>query len=703
LKQIGYKKYFRLFFAISISLIILLGSASIYATYKYILDRELDYYQRIEQARVSEMRGLISEYLHDIDFLETVPPVRGIIRAQNNAGIDTLGKSTIIDWKERLEFIFASMMRATPAFCQIRYLDATGQELVRVDNIEGKPVVQRTLQNKSDRYYFKEAMELQKGQSYVSPIDLNREFGKIEVPYKPTFRVAKPIFYFSEQPQGVMIVNVFAESFMHIIQEGYNSKKMQSYIFDEKGSFLHHSSEPEREWGKARDLAHGDSFQKLAPQCYENIISKGGGVIHCNELESYIFFHSIAVSSSEKYKLYTALAVSKDLILKPVYVIINFELFVLMLLLIVMGLLMRYLFVQFRKHQELEKQIDNRKFDYVIAKTGDGVIVLDNEWNMIVCNDGVNRLLNHFDTEKHDVLDYLYNRFTMDCTREILLDNQRRHFTVNAVREAQENTKAFYLEMAVDKISNDNNEIENIIFTIRDVTHQRSEQVQKEDFMGLISHKLRTPLTIITTGLSLFEDLFNQNLTDTQKDLIMKMVKSSRILNGMITQLIDYTQIIQSKANANNEDIKIKERIEQVMGTFSNQVAYEKTQINIYCPDDMCLKMNRVHFKFIIKELLGNAISFNDKDAIVLGVFVTGLKTGGTRIEVVDNGPGIPLEEAEKIFDEFYQIEKYFTGQTKGAGLGLATVRRLLQLYEATIDVDSEIGMGSKFVIEINP
>ncbi|MBU0504590.1 hypothetical protein KJ708_01255 [bacterium] len=702
MKQEGYKKYFRLFFTISILLIITLGGATIYVTYQFTLEQELDYYQRIEQTRVTEMRGLLSEYIHDLDFLETVPPIKGIIRAQNNNGVDQLGKSSLIDWKERLEYIFASMMRVTPAFSQLRYLNASGEEIVRVDNVKGNPIAERTLQNKSDRYYFQEAMKLPQGQSYVSPIDLNREFGKIVKPYEPTFRVAKPIYYNSESPQGVMIVNVFAEPFMHVLQAGYDKKHMKSYIFDKQGSFLHHSSEPAREWGKVQDLAHGETFEKMAPQCYKDIVKQGSGAIYCDALKEFVFYQIITVSSVKHHEIYTVLGVSRELVLKPVFVIIYFELFVLLVLLIVMWLLNKYLSIQFKKYREMEKDFDKRKFDYVISKTGDGVIVLDSEWRKIVCNEGIGKVLNHFESENKDVLEYFYSHFTIDRMKEQLFDTEECHFVINAVREEQDTVKALYLEISIDKIRNDEKEIENIILTVRDVTDQKSEQKQKDDFMGLISHKLRTPLTIITTALSLFEDLFNQNITEKQKDLIIKMSKSSQILNGMITQLIDYTQIIQIKASEHNEDIKIKERIKQVVTSLSDQVEYEKTQINIYCPEDLVLNMNTVHFQFIVKELLGNAISFNDKDDIVLGVFVTLLRSGGKRIEVVDNGPGIPAEEAGKIFDEFYQIEKYFTGQTKGAGLGLATVKRLLKLYEATIDVDSEIGMGSKFVIEIN-
>jgi len=98
--------------------------------------------------------------------------------------------------------------------------------------------------------------------------------------------------------------------------------------------------------------------------------------------------------------------------------------------------------------------------------------------------------------------------------------------------------------------------------------------------------------------------------------------------------------------------------------------------------------------KVVMEELIENAFKFCGKEKLALKLV---LKEGV--LEVSDNGPGIPPEEKDKIFEPFYQLEKYFTGNVPGVGLGLALVKRLAELNKRRVEIQSVIGHGTKITV----
>lgn len=144
----------------------------------------------------------------------------------------------------RLERDYAALATLYPHIYQIRLITADGREWVRVDRKpEGVYVVPRQeLQAKGDRYYFREAMAVGLGQIYVSPLDLNVEFGKIEKPERPVIRVATPIAGPEGSKIGVLIVNLHADILLEQIQQMANARQGTAYLLDNQGHYLSRSA-----------------------------------------------------------------------------------------------------------------------------------------------------------------------------------------------------------------------------------------------------------------------------------------------------------------------------------------------------------------------------------------------------------------------------------------------------------------------------
>ena len=112
-----------------------------------------------------------------------------------------------------LEEVFTTFIREKGLYDQIRFIDAGGRETVRVNFNAGAPRLVETaaLQDKSSRYYVRRAMALSNGQMYISPLDLNMEDGRIEVPHKPVMRFATPVVDRQGRRQGLLVLNYLGE------------------------------------------------------------------------------------------------------------------------------------------------------------------------------------------------------------------------------------------------------------------------------------------------------------------------------------------------------------------------------------------------------------------------------------------------------------------------------------------------------------
>ncbi|MEW6233568.1 MAG: GAF domain-containing protein, partial [Chloroflexota bacterium] len=275
-----------------------LGLAGGYGLYQYQLhlhehvDSE---YSARNQVVTREIEVVLDEIQGDLSVAANVPPIQGIVRARAGGGYDREGDASYDDWVKELQHIFGAMETAYQRYLQIRFLDENGNELVRVDwdGQRARPIPPAELQNKADRPYFQETMKLAPGQVYVSPLDLNQEWGRIVIPYQPTIRLATPIFDRQGERRGLVIVNVLGQDLLH--RPGAPPREEGTFFFlaDQRGYYVHHSAAPEKEWGGPEDLNTGHSLWADFPQAAGQILSGQVGEAYVGEWE--IFYTPVQV------------------------------------------------------------------------------------------------------------------------------------------------------------------------------------------------------------------------------------------------------------------------------------------------------------------------------------------------------------------------------------------------------------------------
>jgi len=190
-----------------------------------------------------------------------------------------------------LEHSALSFVRSRPNYFQIRFIDATGREVVRVEKTVDGPRIapESELQEKSDRSYFTDTMRLESGEVFVSRMDLNVERGALEEPYRPVVRLATPIDDAAGQRRGVVVLNANGEHFLRAFEPNTDEAGIQRMIVDSEGYWLQHR--PEVEWGFALD--HGRSFQRTFPEVWTQLLAGSQGGVEADE--GFFYFDAVAL------------------------------------------------------------------------------------------------------------------------------------------------------------------------------------------------------------------------------------------------------------------------------------------------------------------------------------------------------------------------------------------------------------------------
>lgn len=187
-------------------------------------------------------------------------------------------------WLPLITQEYLTLSRYTKIYDQIRYLDEHGREVVRVNYNNGQPasVPESELQDKSDRYYFKDTIALSPGQIYMSPLDLNIENGAIERPFKPMVRIGSPVFDRHGQRRGIVIVNFLAQTLLSAVERAGKSAFGDPMLLNSDGYWLL-SPNPPPSWGFMFPEQTEMRLQTLYPDVWKAMSQSPSGSVETGQ------------------------------------------------------------------------------------------------------------------------------------------------------------------------------------------------------------------------------------------------------------------------------------------------------------------------------------------------------------------------------------------------------------------------------------
>ncbi len=219
-------------------------------------------------------------------------------------------------------------------------------------------------------------------------------------------------------------------------------------------------------------------------------------------------------------------------------------------------------------------------------------------------------------------------------------------------------------------------------------------------FLSVLSHELKAPLNAIEGYLRIMEEKQVGDNIDDYEQIINRSLKRIEGMRSLIMDLLDLTKIEFEKKSDKFEVVNIKEIAILAIETINPYAIQKDVNINIAkCEGDMLISADPSDIEIILNNLVSNAVKYNKNN----GSVDVKIESGNDMIKILvsDTGIGMNNESKEKLFEEFYRVKNNKTKNISGSGLGLSIVKRIVDLYNGKIEVNSKLNEGSTFIVSL--
>lgn len=371
-----------------------------------------------------------------------------------------------------------------------------------------------------------------------------------------------------------------------------------------------------------------------------------------------------------------------------------------------------------RKNIELALTESEEKYRKIVETANEGIVIIDTKLRLSFTNEMFAKLLGYDVSEIQgtDALTYVAEEFIESISVQL----KKQEMGVFEKFEAQFKRKdgsMLWLSINSAPLADNEGNFIGSISMLSDITSQKeyeqstklNMQLEKalklqEEIFANVSHELKTPLNVIFATNQMLDLYMNSELNADIREKINKGIKVIRQNCYRFTKLIDNIVDVSNidsgfyKLFLSNEDI-----VELTRDIIQSVIEYaQEKRLNIIFNTDVEEKIiacDPLKIERILLNIISNAIKFSDNGSVIY-VNITD-KTDFIELSVKDNGIGIDKEHINSIFKRYYQIDKSLSRNTEGTGAGLFLVRSLVELHGGTIDVNSEVGKGSIFTINL--
>ena len=371
-----------------------------------------------------------------------------------------------------------------------------------------------------------------------------------------------------------------------------------------------------------------------------------------------------------------------------------------------------------RKRAEIMLQESENRFRQIVENASDVIYRTDTNGNFVYVNPTAVVLMGY--QNERDVLGRNY----LDLILPVFKNDVKKFY----LRQFVAKEKNTYYEFPVFnahgdvvwfgqnvQLIEDDGKINGFQAVARDITKLREIQEAltlsrdqalaasrfKSRLVSLVSHELRTPLGGILGFAELLRYKAFGSLNEKQEDAVINIIQSSNFLTETINNLLDQAQVESKSLTLRYEYFDPLEMVERTGAPLSVLANKKELSFSIEVSPDLprSLYGDKNRIQQIITNLTGNAIKFTKQGSVNVRIFSS--ESAHWSIEVSDTGAGIPADEFENIFEPFKQIGNAVTIENKGSGLGLSIVKQLVELMNGSIDLESEVGVGTTFVVTL--
>jgi PAS domain S-box-containing protein len=670
-------------------------------------------------------------YKESLLFIKSTPVIKAVT---NNGFANPSLPFELNNWKPVLADIFKAYMLSQKEIFQIRLISAKGlgMELVRVER-KGHDVVitpESELQNKGHRDYFTNTLKLDNNQIYTSTIEPNVEEGVMELPIRLTRRYSTPLYYGDGSPFAILVINIEATPLLEDIRQISNVGET-IYITNSEDQFIVANEDFDVNASSLKEnYRWADFFQRSS-----NIFSALNQNISAwkNKNGSFISAEALVLPNSGQVvgQLNIRPTLSTKTIFKDAIILLVKQMLIIFAFSILSLLLFYYswanntrmvITARVKKELDAQKQKDNM-FESLTELSPEAMVIIDTTGTIVLINSQAEKLFGYHREQlvgqkinillprsvehKHD--SYVKSYLDQPLTRAMGMASH--------LSSRHANGSEFPVEVSLSPIQLDDKLL--IASSIRNISERRDSERKlkqaiekaesasqaKTTFLANMSHEIRTPLNAV---IGLTHLLKADELSADQFKLVSHIQLAGKSLLAIVNDILDLTKIEANEMVVVQAPFDLPQLLNDIYSLFSSQAEQKAIALSIQLDPDLprIVDCDKKLLQQIITNLLSNAIKFTNEGRITLKATRVSEESVEpdqhlVRFSIEDTGIGIAPGQHVKIFQAFNQAEEGINRRFEGTGLGLSIVDHLTKLLDGKVGVDSELGKGSTFWVEL--
>ncbi len=236
---------------------------------------------------------------------------------------------------------------------------------------------------------------------------------------------------------------------------------------------------------------------------------------------------------------------------------------------------------------------------------------------------------------------------------------------------------------------------------LRRMTRQMKEEGKESrfQFLSVLSHELKSPINAVEGYLRIMKDKQAGDRIDDYMEMIDRSVERIKGMRNLILDLLDLTRMESGSKSRDIRQLDITQIARGVADTVEPLAIQHNIKVHLDAEENIFLNADKHEIEIIINNLLSNAVKYNKENGEVF--FTIRKKDDSVLIKIEDTGIGMTKEETELLFRDFVRIKNPKTKHITGSGLGLSIAKKMVEMYNGTIEVDSKPDVGSTFTVEI--
>jgi two-component system phosphate regulon sensor histidine kinase PhoR len=238
------------------------------------------------------------------------------------------------------------------------------------------------------------------------------------------------------------------------------------------------------------------------------------------------------------------------------------------------------------------------------------------------------------------------------------------------------------------------------LLVFHDLTRLKELENTRKEFVANVSHELRTPLSLIKG--------YVETLIDGAKDdpmvatkFLQTIEKHADRLTYLIEDLLTISQLESGQGALNLQNVELKSLVDRVFDDLADRAAERAIQMQNAVPDGILVHADADRLQQVLFNLIDNSIKYGRQSGKVV-ISAVPLPDEKVRVSVVDDGPGIPPDSLERIFERFFRVDRARSREQGGTGLGLSIVKHIVQSHGGEVWATSELGKGATFFFTLS-